>query len=62
MELDQQVVRSSFKNLGTLPHFDRKEVQWWFSDAAKSLQMLPKEYYGTFDLVLIDLQTIVVSI
>lgn len=61
MELDQQVVRSIFKNLGTQPHFDREEVQWWFGDGSKSLLMLPQEYYGTFDLVLVDLQTFVVN-
>jgi len=61
MELDQQVVRSSFKSLGTQPHFDRDEVQWWFGDGSKSLLMLPQEYYGTFDLVLVDLQTFVVN-
>jgi len=61
MELDQQVVRSSFKNLGTQPHFDRDVVQWWFGDGSKSLLMLPQEYYGTFDLVLVDLQTFVVN-
>ena len=59
MELDQQVVRSSFKNFGAQAHFDNPKVQWWFGDATKSLQMLPKEYYGTFDLVLVDLQTYV---
>jgi len=57
MELDQQVVRSSFKNMGTEAHFDDERVQWWFGDAVKTLQMLPQELYGTFDLVLIDLQT-----
>jgi len=56
-ELDQQVVRSSFKNLGTQPHFDNERVQWWFGDATKSLSMLPKTYWGTFDLVIVDLQT-----
>ena len=59
MELDQQVVRSSFKNFGTQPHFDNPKVQWWFGDAAKSLRMLPQEYFGTFDLVLVDLLTYV---
>mmetsp|Transcript_15556 Transcript_15556/g.23887 ORF Transcript_15556/g.23887 Transcript_15556/m.23887 type:complete len:1342 (-) Transcript_15556:210-4235(-) len=59
MELDQQVLRSSFKNLGTLPYFDDSRVQWWFGDATKSLLMLPEEYFGTFDLMFVDLQTFV---
>jgi len=59
MELDQQVLRSSFKNLGTIPYFDDYRVQWWFGDATKSLLMLPSEYFGTFDLLFVDLQTFV---
>ena len=55
MELDQQVVRSSFKAFGTQPHWDDERVQWWFGDARRSLLMLPREYYGTFDLVFVDL-------
>jgi spermidine synthase len=55
LELDQQVVRSCFKNYGTRPDFDNEKIQWWFGDGAKSLFMLPKEYYGSFDLVLVDL-------
>ena len=59
MELDQQTVRSSFKNLGTLPYFDDHRVNWWFGDATKSLFALPESYFGSFDLVLVDLQTFV---
>jgi len=59
MELDQQVIRSSFKNIGTLPYFDDHRVHWWFGDATKSLLALPESYYGSFDLVLVDLQTFV---
>jgi len=59
MELDQEVVRSSHKHLKTQPHFNNEKVQWWFGDAAKSLRMLPEEYFGTFDLVLVDLLTYV---
>jgi S-adenosylmethionine/arginine decarboxylase-like enzyme len=62
LELDQEVVRSSFLNFGTQPHFDVPELQWWFGDASKSLLMLPEEYYGSFDLVLVDLQNDVVEI
>jgi hypothetical protein len=29
--------------------------QWWYGDASKSLKVIPKEYYGSFDLVLMDL-------
>jgi len=35
LELDQSVVRSSFKNFGTQPHWDNDKVQWYFGDAAK---------------------------
>ena len=59
MELDQQVVRHSFRNYGVQPHFDHPKVRWSFGDAGKTMFMLPEEYYGTFDLVLIDLQTYV---
>lgn len=59
MELDQQVIRSAFKNLGTLPYFDDHRVHWWFGDATKSLFALPESYFGSFDLVLVDLQTFV---
>ncbi len=61
MELDQQVVRGSFKNMGIQPHFDVDAVQWWFGDASKSIQMLPEDYYGTFDLVVVDLQSYVIE-
>ncbi len=59
MELDQQVIRSAYKNLGTLPYFDDHRVHWWFGDATKSLLALPESYFGSFDLVLVDLQTFV---
>ena len=59
MELDQQVIRSAFKNLGTLPYFDDPRVHWWFGDATKTLFALPESYFGSFDLVLVDLQTFV---
>mmetsp|Transcript_7834 Transcript_7834/g.19536 ORF Transcript_7834/g.19536 Transcript_7834/m.19536 type:complete len:1438 (-) Transcript_7834:738-5051(-) len=62
MELDQQVIRSSFQHLGTLPYFDDDRVQWWFGDATKSLFALPEEYFGSFDLVLVDLQTFVADV
>ncbi len=61
LELDQQVVRTSFKHFNTQPHFDDERVMWWFGDAVKSLQMLPAEYYGTFDLIVIDLLSYVVE-
>jgi len=47
--------------LPTQPHIDKDIVQWWFKDASKSLRMLPTEYFGTFDLVLVDLQTFVAN-
>ena len=60
MELDHQVVRSSFRNMATQPHFDNDKVQWWFGDATKTLAMLLEQgdkFYHTFDLVIVDLQT-----
>ena len=38
------------------------QVQWWYGDAAKSLLVIPKEWYGTFDLVLVDLSETVLSL
>jgi len=61
LELDQTVVRTSLKHFKTQPHFDDERVQWWFGDATKSLLMLPKEYFGSFDLVLVDLSETVMS-
>lgn len=61
LELDQVIVRNSFKYFHTQPHFDDKRVQWWFGDAVKSLKLLPKEYFGSFDLVLVDLSETVAS-
>jgi spermidine synthase/S-adenosylmethionine/arginine decarboxylase-like enzyme len=62
LELDQVVVRRSFEHFHTQPHFDDERVQWWFGDATKSLLMLPKEYFGTFDLVLVDLSETVMAL
>jgi len=62
LEIDQTVTRKSFKHFGTQPHWDNDKVQWWYGDAAKSLLMLPKEYYGSFDMVLVDLSETVMSI
>jgi S-adenosylmethionine/arginine decarboxylase-like enzyme len=61
LELDQQVTRKSFKNFKTQPHFDDERVEWWYGDATKTLPLLPREYWGTFDLVLVDLSETVVS-
>lgn len=56
LELDQRVVRESLRHFFTRPHFELyPKVQWWFGDAAKSLSLLPREWYGTFDLVMVDL-------
>jgi spermidine synthase len=62
LELDQTVTRNSFKHFGTQPHWDNDKVEWWYGDAAKSLMMLPKDYFGSFDLVLVDLSETVMSI
>eukprot|EP00591_Stephanopyxis_turris_P018740 CAMPEP_0195540490 /NCGR_PEP_ID=MMETSP0794_2-20130614/50599_1 /TAXON_ID=515487 /ORGANISM="Stephanopyxis turris, Strain CCMP 815" /LENGTH=1223 /DNA_ID=CAMNT_0040674559 /DNA_START=125 /DNA_END=3797 /DNA_ORIENTATION=+ len=61
LELDQAVVRHSFKHFKTQPHFDDERVQFWFGDAAKSINLLPKDLFGTFDLVLVDLSETVMS-
>lgn len=61
LELDQVITRLSYKHLGTQPHFDNPKVQWWFGDAAKSLLMLPEDYFGSFDMVLVDLSETVMS-
>ncbi|KAL7537733.1 hypothetical protein ACHAWF_005879 [Thalassiosira exigua] len=57
LELDQEVPRSSFYHFGAQPHFDNQKVEWYFGDAAKSLSALPKSYYGSFDLVIVDILT-----
>ena len=61
LKLDQKVTRDSFEHFKTQPHFDNPKVQWWFGDGARSLTMLPREYFGTFDLVLLDLSETVMS-
>jgi spermidine synthase len=62
LELDQTVTRKCFKYFNTLPHFDDARVEWWFGDATKSLMLLPEEYWGSFDLVLVDLSETVMSL
>merc|ERR1719232_1817696 len=62
LELDQKVVRESLKHFHIQPHFDDPRVQWWFGDAAKSLALLPREWFGTFDLVMVDLSETGMSI
>lgn len=61
LELDQKVTRGCFKYQGTQPHFEDERVEWWFGDASKSLLMLPKDYFASFDLVLVDLSETVMS-
>ena len=61
LELDQRVVRGSYKHFGSQPHFHDERVQWWFGDATKSLMMLSKEYFASFDMVLVDLSETVMS-
>ena len=54
--MDQGVVRDTFRNYGLQPKFNDPRVRWWFGDGSKSLGILPpEEYFGTFDLVLVDL-------
>jgi len=61
LELDQTVVRKSFKYFRTQAHFDDDRVEWWFGDATKSLLLLPKDYWGSFDLVIVDLSETVMA-
>lgn len=61
LELDQTVTRKCFKHFKTSPHFDDPRVEWWFGDATKSMLLLPEEYWGSFDLVLVDLSETVMS-
>jgi len=62
LELDQTIARKSFKYFQTQPHFDDERVEWWFGDATKSMLLLPEEYWGSFDLVLVDLSETVMSL
>jgi hypothetical protein len=55
LELDQVGTRLCFKHFLTDPHFDDNRIEWYFGDAAKSLRMLPSDYFGTFDLVFVDM-------
>jgi len=55
MELDQQASRSSLKYFGTTPAYFDPRVQWWYGNAANTLSVIPEKYFGTFDLVLVDL-------
>ncbi|KAL7548056.1 hypothetical protein ACHAWF_011340, partial [Thalassiosira exigua] len=57
LEIDHDIARSSFAYFGTQPHFDNPKVEWYFGDAVKSLSALPKSYYGSFDLVIVDLNS-----
>ncbi|CAB9507282.1 Spermidine synthase 1 [Seminavis robusta] len=57
LELDQRVTRTTFNTFGTQPHFDNDKVHWYFGDAAKSMLALPSNYYGSFDLVIVDILT-----
>jgi len=61
LELDQVVTRTAFKHFGSQPHWDNDKVEWWYGNACKSLLMLPKNYFGSFDMVLVDLSETVMS-
>ena len=62
LELDQSLARGAFKWFGAQPHWDNEKIQWWFGDASKSLLMLPEDYYGSFDVVLVNLSDTVLSL
>jgi len=55
LELDQKIPRTSFQHFGTKPHWDNNKVEWWIGDATKSILMLPKEYFGSFNMAVVDL-------
>mmetsp|Transcript_31660 Transcript_31660/g.76636 ORF Transcript_31660/g.76636 Transcript_31660/m.76636 type:complete len:1136 (+) Transcript_31660:547-3954(+) len=55
LELDQHVARLAFKHFGAQTHYHNEKVQWWYGDASKTLYMLPRDYFGSFDMVLVDL-------
>ncbi|KAL7536469.1 hypothetical protein ACHAWF_005472 [Thalassiosira exigua] len=55
LELDQTVPRSSFAHLKVSPRFDDPRVQWWFVDGGRSLTLLPRDYFGSFDLIFLGL-------
>ena len=61
LELDQAFTRLCFKHFGTQPHWENERVQWWYGDAVKSLLMLPKDYFGSFDMVLVEVSETVHS-
>jgi len=61
LELDQHVTRMAFNTFGAQPHWDNDRVEWWYGDACKSLMMLPQNYFGSFDMVLVDLSETVMS-
>ena len=61
LELDQQVTRKSFKHFQSQPHWDDEKVEWWYGDATKSLPLLPRDYWASFDMVLVDLSETVMS-
>jgi hypothetical protein len=63
LEIDQHVTRGSFEHFGTEPHWDKHDkVEWWFGDASNSLLMLPIDYFGSFDMVLVDLSETAASL
>ena len=55
LDLDQRVTRGAFKYFGAQPHWDNTKVQWWYGNITKTLQMLPDDFYDSFDLVVVDL-------
>ncbi len=57
LEMDQQVCRLSMKYFGTSPSYHDERVEWWYGNGAISLQLLPEDYWGSFDLVVVDLLT-----
>ena len=62
LELDQKMPRNAFKHFGVQTHFDDERVQWWFGDASKTMLMLPKEYFGSFDFIVVDLSDTVMAL
>jgi spermidine synthase len=51
---DEVVTRKVFEYFGTEAHFDDDQVEWWFGDVESAIQLLPREYLASFDLVLLE--------
>lgn len=62
LELDREVTVATYAMFGAEPHYENEKVLWYYGDAAKSMLVLPRDYYGSFDLVIVDLRSDVAQI